>query len=87
MQVKARPNSRSGAPEVIQLAGNVSTGEKGIFVSTGGFTKEAETHPAAHAIARVDGLRLRELVVEYYDRLESDVKALLPLRRLYFPSD
>lgn len=87
VQVKARPNSRSGAPEVVQLAGNVSTGERGMFVSTGGFTKEAESHPAAHAIARVDGLRLRELVVEYYERLDSDTKALIPLKRLYFPSD
>jgi len=87
VQVKARPNSRSGAPEVVQLAGNVSTGERGMFVSTGGFTREAETHPAAHAIARVDGQALRGLVIEYYERLDSDTKALLPLRRMYFPDD
>jgi len=64
----------------------VSTGEKGMFVSTGGFTREAESHPAAHAIARVDGQALRDLIMEYYERLDSDTKALIPLRRLYFPS-
>ena len=42
--------------------------------------------PAAHAIARVDGQALRDLIVEYYERLDSDSKALIPLRRLYFPS-
>jgi restriction system protein len=87
VQVKARPNARTGAPELVQLAGNVSPGERGMFVSTGGFTREAEGHPAARAIARVDGQRLRELFVDFYDQLDSDTKALVPLRRLYFPAD
>jgi len=87
VQVKARPNTRSGAPDVVQLAGNVSAGERGMFVSTGGFTREAESHPAAQAISRVDGQRLRELLLSYYDSLDSDTQALLPLRRLYFPAD
>jgi restriction system protein len=85
VQVKARPNTRSGAPELVQLAGNVSPGERGMFVSTGGFTREAEAHPAAQAISRVDGQRLRELVLSYYERLDGDTRALVPLRRLYFP--
>ncbi|MEX1100862.1 MAG: restriction endonuclease [Actinomycetota bacterium] len=87
VQVKARPNTKTGAPEVAQLAGNVGTGERGMFVSTGGFTKEVAFHPSSQRLVLIDGDRLRSLVVEYYDRLESDAQALVPLRRVYFPSD
>lgn len=86
VQVKARPNTRSGAPEVRELAGVLGQGEKGIFVSSGGFTKEAYTDPGAARITFVDGERLQSLLVEYYDRLDQDVQSLVPLRRLYFPS-
>ena len=85
VQVKARPNSRSGAPELVQLAGNVGVGDRGMFVSTGGFTREAEAHPASQSISRVDGQRLRELVLSYYEELDGETRALVPLKRLYFP--
>ena len=35
----------------------------------------------------IDAERLQTLLVEYYDRLDQDAKSLVPLRRLYFPSD
>jgi restriction system protein len=87
VQVKARPNSRTGAPEVSQLAGNIGSGERGMFVSTGGFTREVSIHPSAQRLVLVDGEALRDLVLEYYDRLDNDAQALVPLRRVYFPTD
>lgn len=87
VQVKARPNTKSSAPELVQLAGNLGQGERGIFVSTGGFTREAESHHAARDFRKIDGGELQRLLVEYYERLDEDTKALVPLRRLYFPAD
>ena len=86
VQVKARPTTRSGASEVRELAGVLDSGEKGIFVSSGGFTREATSDPSSQRITLVDGERLQELLVEYYDRLTQDIRALVPLRRLYFPT-
>lgn len=85
VQVKARPNTRSGAPELVQLAGNVSPGERSMFVSTGASPVRPKHIQQRRAISRVDGQRLRELVLSYYDRLDGETRALLPLRRLYFP--
>jgi restriction system protein len=86
-QVKAKPNTKSSAAEIRQLAGVLGQTERGIFVSSGGFTRDALTEPATARIVLVDGERLQALLVEYYDRLDQDTKSLVPLRRLYFPSD
>lgn len=85
VQVKARPSSRSSPSDVRELAGVLREGERGIFVSTGGFTRDAQADAAAGRVTLIDIDRLQELLVEYYDRLDQDTKSLVPLRRLYFP--
>lgn len=85
VQVKARPSSKSKAPDLRQLTGVLREGERGIFVSTGGFTKDALAESATGKVQLVDIDRLQDLLVEYYDRLDQDTKSLVPLRRLYFP--
>lgn len=86
-QVKARPTTKSNVNEIRELAGVLGPSERGIFVSTGGFTKEALTDAAAARMVLVDGERLQSLLVRYYDRLDQDTRSLVPLRRLYFPTD
>ena len=85
VQVKARPSSRSSPSDIRELAGVLREGERGIFVSTGGFTRDAQADAAAGRVTLIDIDRLQELLVEYYDRLDQDTKSLVPLRRLYFP--
>jgi restriction system protein len=85
VQVKARPNTRSTPGEIRELAGVLDSGERGVFVSTGGFTREAEADARARRMTLIDAERLQELLVEHYDRLDQDAKSLVPLRRLYFP--
>jgi restriction system protein len=86
VQVKARPNTRSSAGEMRQLSGLVAPpDERGIFVSTGGFTREAETDARVSRINIIGMDRLVELLLETYDRLDQDTKGLVPLRRLYVP--
>ena len=85
VQVKARPNGRSSASEIRELAGVLDPGDRGVFVSTGGFSREAEADARARRMTLIDAERLQELLVECYDRLDQDTKSLVPLRRLYFP--
>lgn len=59
----------------------------GIFVNTGGFTKdaqdEARTQPK-RKITLVDLERLYDLWVEYYGKLDEKGRRFLPLRPIYF---
>jgi restriction system protein len=86
-QVKAKPTTKSGVGEIRELAGVLGQSERGVFVSSGGFTKEALNDAAAARMVLVVGERLQDLLVRYYDRLDQDTRSLVPLRRLYFPSD
>lgn len=60
--------------------------EKGI-VSTGGFTREAlyEAERANVPITLTDLDMLVSLVIQNYDQFDADARALLPLRKVYWP--
>ena len=59
----------------------------GLFVCTGGFTKDAEEHARNQEIRRVtliDADGLFRLWVEHYDQIPQQERALLPIRPIYF---
>ena len=59
----------------------------GIFVSTGGFTKDAEDEARTQEkrkITLIDLERLFELWVKYYDELAESARLYLPLQPIYF---
>jgi restriction system protein len=86
VQVRARPNTRSSPSEIRELAGLIApTDERGMFVSTGGFTRDAETDARVSRISLVGMDRLVELLLETYERLDQNTKSLVPLRHLYVP--
>lgn len=86
-QVKHRrePVSRE---TMLAFAGVLQDGDKALFVSTSGFSAEAkfESERVRTPITLVDLDDLANLVVEYYDRFDSDGRSLLPLVRLYWPA-
>jgi len=86
IQVKNQKSS-AGVQEVGYLNGVLGAGERGLFVCTGGFTKEAENTPFVRngQVALVDGQRLLDLVLEHYEQMPQNARSLLPLRRLYVP--
>jgi len=86
VQVKNQRNS-AGIQDVGYLNGVLSAGEKGLFVCTGGFTKEAESAPFVRSglVSLVDGQRLLDLILEHYDQLPERAQTLLALRRVYVP--
>ena len=86
VEVKHR-KGKMDAPEIRSFLGGRKPGDRCLYVSTGGFTKEAryEADRASVPIQLINLERLRELVVEYYELLAPDVLALLPLKKVYWP--
>jgi restriction system protein len=86
VEVKHREQTM-GAPEIRSFLGGLRPGEKGLYVSTGGFTKEAkyEAERANVPLTLIDSDMLVTLVVQNYDQFDADARALLPLRKIYWP--
>lgn len=88
VQVKHRPKRRMSAPE---LRGFLTTlrrpGERGVCVSTGGFTRDAryEAERALTAVYLIDLATLIHLIMKFYDDFDSDGRTILPLQKVYFP--
>jgi restriction system protein len=77
-----------GAPEVRSFLGALRQNDRGLYVSTGGFTKEAhyEAERATNPITLVDMDMLVELLVQNYEQLDTESRALVPLVKVYWPA-
>ena len=67
----------------------LGTEDVGLFVSTGGFTKDASEEARGKETRRVTLInleRLFDLWVEYYGKLTDDARQRLPLKPIYFLS-
>ena len=86
-QVKHR-QSTSGGPEMRSFIGTLRSDEKGIFVSTGGFTRDAklEAEHAHQTVALFDRDEFIQLMLQHYKKLESEFKAQIPLQRVWVPA-
>lgn len=86
VEVKHREGS-IGAPAVRSFLGGFRPGNKGIYVSTGGFTKDAkyEAERANFPITLIDADYLVDLIISNYDNFDMDGCSLVPLRKLYWP--
>ena len=87
VEVKHRPNTSMGSPEIRSFLGGRSAGDKCLYVSTGGFTREAryEAQRANVPIQLLGLTELRRLIVDYYEELDEPTRRLIPLRRVYIP--
>lgn len=84
VRVKHRKSSAS-APEIQQLLGANPIDANSLFVSTGGFTSQAEAVARHNSVRLVDLEELVDLVVKWYENMPNDVRALLPLQKMYVP--
>lgn len=89
VEVKHRPNTPIGAPAVRGFITTLRGRDKGLYVSSGGFTKDAkhETHNATVPVEWVDLNGLASLVVEHYDNFDSEGQKLFPLVKIYRPAE
>jgi len=86
VEVKHRSGAM-GADELRSFLGGRRAGDRCLYVSTGGFTKEAryEADRANVPLTLVTLPKLRELLLQHYERLDPAARALVPLQRLYWP--
>lgn len=89
VEVKHRPNTSIGSQDIRSFLGGRSAGDKCLYVSTGGFTKDAryEADRANVALTLLGLVDLRRLLVEYYERLNEETRSLIPLKRIYVLAD
>ncbi len=84
VQVKHRKSSAT-APEIQQLLGANPIDANCLFVSTGGFTSHAEAVSKHNSVKLVDLEELVNLFVKWYEHTPNEVRALLPLQKMYVP--
>lgn len=86
VQVKRRADKIS-AEGLRAFMAVLSDQDVGIFVSTGGFTSDAESEARTQErrkVTLVDLERLFDLWVQHYDKVAESEKLLLPLKQVYY---
>lgn len=86
VEVKHRA-AQMGAQDLRSFLGGRHPGDKGLYVSTGGFSKDAN-YEADRANIPITLMGIEELVdavLENYERMDISTQRLLPLKRLYWP--
>jgi restriction system protein len=73
-----------GGPTVAELLGNLSSTDHGLFVTLGSFAPQAK-QKAANRVRLIDGEELVDLTLAHYEQLDSQYKAVIPLKRMYVP--
>ena len=88
VQVKHRQSS-SGIDEIQRFVGALNPQEKGIFVSSGGFTREAEkeVNRTEKRVTLYDRSEFVDLMKDHYEHIDSEYKALVPLRKVWIPAE
>lgn len=86
-QVK-RASGQIGNQDVLMLRGTLGTDEHGVLITTGRFTKQAQTEAEAEGkkpIALIDREALIDLILEHYDELDESYRQLLSLSKREVP--
>lgn len=73
-----------GGPPVQALLGAVAEGEKALFVTLGGYTRDAEyLDRSKHNLRLLRGTDLIDLLLRHYESLDEEWRQRFPLRRVY----
>ena len=77
---------KMGEPEINQLLGSLQQGDKGIYVSLGGFTKQARDKARnCSNLTLIDAKKFVALFLDHYEKLSPAYRAKFPLNRVYVP--
>lgn len=87
VEVKHRAGS-IGAPDLRSFIGGLQPSDRGLYVSTGGFTRECryEADRAHPPVTLLDLNELVALLIEHYDNADAKTCALVPLVPIYWPA-
>jgi len=85
VQVKRRRDSISIDP-IRSFRDTLKNGDAGIFISTGGFTREAEKEArrGQRHLVLIDAVRFFELWEAHYEQIPEARRRLLPIKRISF---
>jgi len=88
VEIKHRPKQQMGSADLRSFLGGLRQNDRGLYVSTGGFSKEAvyEAERATIPLGLLTLDDLASLVAQHYENLDSDGRALIPLTRFYWPA-
>lgn len=87
VEVKHR-KGQMGSQEIRSFLGGRHKDDRGLYVSTGGFTKDAqyEADRASIPLAMWTLDHVVRALVEHYDTTDAETKRIVPLKRLYWPA-
>ena len=87
VQVKKRESSTS-SDTIRSFIGILQNEDRGLFVSFSGYTKDAklEAERSNRPISLLDRLTFTDLLLEHYEKLESEYQRWLPLKSVYLPT-
>jgi restriction system protein len=87
VEVKHR-NSTMGSQDIRSFLGGRHENDKGLYVSTGGFTKDAryEAERGRIPVTLMDLDDLVKALLEHYEKMDIDMQRLIPLRKIYWPA-
>ena len=87
VEVKHR-SGRVGSQAIRAFLGGRQQGDRCLYVSTGGFTTDAryEAERSSIPITLISMPELRELLIDYYETLDSVSRSLIPLRKFFLPA-
>ncbi len=90
VQVKQR-SQRAGAVDLRNFIATLRGRDRGLFVSTGGFSREAlyeaERVPSGVSVTTLTRDDFIQLLTDHYERLEPEARAMIPLRKVFIPID
>lgn len=88
VQVK-RTQSSIGNEAIGRFLGTIDPAEKGLYVSTGGFTQYArrEARSSSRRVTLLDREDFIQLLLDNYEDLEQEYRTYVPLKRVYIPTE
>jgi restriction system protein len=86
VEVKHR-GQKIGAEQLRSFISTLRSGERGVYVSTSGFTKDGkyEGDRSANPLTLIDNEMIADLIIEHYDKFDPETRALVPLKKIYWP--
>jgi len=86
VEVKHR-KGQMGSQDIRTFLGGRKAGDKCLYVSTGGFSKDAkyEAERSAIALTIIDIEDLANIISLHYDKFSVEGRSLLPLKKVYIP--
>lgn len=87
VEVKHR-RQPADAPMLRSFTAGLRDSDTGLYISTGGYTKEAryEADRASVPVALLDLDRFARALIDHYERTDAETRAILPLVRIYWPA-